>query len=231
MNKKVSIIMSIYNAEKTLKKSLESIVNQTYENFEILIADDGSTDNTLNICEEFLSKYENIKLVVNKKNIGLTKTLNLLIEESKGDYIARQDADDISYNYRITKQLDFLLENNLDVVLSRAKIMNQKRMIPGISYYLPKKLLIKLKNPYIHGTLFIKTNVMKKLGGYDEKFYYAQDYKLLNDLILNNYKLRILKEELYVLNLSDNISTKFKDKQNYYADCVKKDISPIENFK
>ena len=72
---------------------------------------------------------------------------------------------------------------------------------------------------------------LQNIGGYDEKFYYAQDYKLLNDLILNNYKLRILKEELYVLNLSDNISTKFKDKQKYYADCVKKDISPIENFK
>ena len=222
--------MSIYNAEKTLKKSLESIVNQTYENFEILIADDGSTDNTLNICEEFLSKYENIKLVVNKKNIGLTKTLNLLIEESKGDYIARQDADDISYNYRITKQLDFLLENNLDVVLSRAKIMNQKRMIPGISYYLPKKLLIKLKNPYIHGTLFIKTNVMKKLGGYDEKFYYAQDYKLMTDLHNAQNKIKMMKEPLYELNMENNISNLKLDSQKYFANCVRKGIVPEFNL-
>ena len=226
MNKKVSIIMSIYNAEKTLKKSLESIVNQTYEIIEILIADDGSTDNTLKICEEFLSKHENIELLVNKKNIGLTKTLNLLIEKSKGDYIARQDADDISYNYRIAKQLDFLLENNLDVVLSRANIMNQNRMIPGISYYLPKKLLIKLKNPYIHGTLFIKTNVIKKLGGYNEKFYYAQDYKLMTDLHNAQNKIKMMKEPLYELNMENNISNLKLDSQKYFANCVKKGIAP-----
>ena len=77
----------------------------------------------------------------------------------------------------------------------------------------------------------LSRNSLESIGGYNEKFYYAQDYKLLSDLLSKNFKLKILKEEQYILNLSDNISTKFKDKQKYYADCVRKGINPIENMK
>ena len=89
--------MSIYNDEKNVRNAIESILNQTYEKFELLLLDDFSTDNTYEICNEYLKKDKRIKLYRNKKNIGLTKSLNKLAANSTGLYIDRQDSDDFSY--------------------------------------------------------------------------------------------------------------------------------------
>ena len=94
-NKKVSIILSVYNAQNTIGDAIESILNQTYDNIELLILNDKSNDNTQKIIETFDSKK--IKVFKNKKNLGLTKSLNILINHSEGEYIARQDADDVSF--------------------------------------------------------------------------------------------------------------------------------------
>jgi hypothetical protein len=104
--------------------------------------------------------------------------------------------------------------------------MGKNKIIPGKSYYLPKKIVMKKKNPFIHGTLLIKSSVINEVGLYNEKFYYSQDYKLMSDLLKNNYKLKIMKEPLYHLNMEGNISIKYKKEQEYYANCVKKDINP-----
>ncbi len=121
----VSIIMSVHNGEPSLSKSINSITIQTYENMEILIMDDGSTDNSNKILEESANSDKRIKVFQNTENIGLTKSLNLLIEETKGDFIARQDADDISNQYRIEKQLDFMKINDLDASTTRAKLLEE----------------------------------------------------------------------------------------------------------
>ena len=93
INNKISVIMSVYNKEPDVSNSIESIINQTYKNIELLIVDDGSKDSTLKICKEYAKQYKNIKLYENKTNIGLTKSLNKLINFTTGEYIARQDAD------------------------------------------------------------------------------------------------------------------------------------------
>ena len=95
-SEKVSVLMSCYNSQKTLKDSINSVLTQTYKNFEFLIIDDGSSDDTLKILQDFENIDERIKVYKNSKNIGLTKSLNILIDKSVGKYIARQDADDIS---------------------------------------------------------------------------------------------------------------------------------------
>jgi len=223
---KISVLMCTYNSEGTVTKSINSILNQTYKNYELLIMDDCSSDNTYSICSEYKENYKNIKLFRNKENIGLTKSLNKLINKSKGKFIARQDSDDLSVNNRLEIQIDYLLKNKLDACTSRAYVTGTKRLIPGISYYLPIKFLIKLKNPFIHGTLFIKKDVIEKIGMYDENFFYAQDYKLLTDLIKKGYNLNIQNIPLYHLNMKNNISNKFKNEQNYYANCVRKNIVP-----
>ena len=89
---------------------------------------------------------------------------------------------------------------------------------------------MKIKNPFIHGSLMIKKSVLYDLGKYNEKFYYAQDYKLMSDLVKKNYKTKIIKEPLYVLNQKNNISTNFKNSQEYFANCVKKNIDPEINI-
>ena len=223
---KISVIMSAYNSEKLLSRAIESILNQTFEDLEILIADDGSSDKTYEICNFYSSKFSKVKIIQNEKNIGLTKTLNKLIKESTGDFIARHDSDDVSHKFRLEKQYSYLMSKELDACTTRAKIIGSKSVVPGLSYYFPKKIILKFKNPFIHGSLLIKKSVIEKIGLYNEKFYFAQDYKLMNDIINRGYKVSIYKEVLYELNMEDNISMSFKEEQKYFADCVKRNIIP-----
>lgn len=220
----VSVLMSVKNCEKEVYNSVESILNQTYENFEFLIVDDASTDNTLKILNKF--KDKRIKIYENKSNIGLTKSLNYLIKKSRGQFIARQDADDVSLPNRFEKQLDFLKKNNIKVCTTRAIIKNSSRKIPALSFYIPKKILIRYKNPFIHGTLLIERDLLNKMGNYDENFYYSQDYDLFSRLIQSKYLVKTLREPLYVLNTTNNISTFKKQEQQYFADCVKRRKEP-----
>jgi len=226
-NKKISVIMSVFNGENTLEESIESILNQTYSNFEFLIVDDLSDDKTYQILENYKNKDSRIRVFKNKENIGLTKSLNILLKQSKGFYIARQDADDISAEDRFYKQLDRLNKTNRQCVTTRAYIKKKNRKkIPGFSSYLPIKLISKYKNPFIHGTLLIESSLLKDLNGYDERFKYAQDYKLFLDLIEKGIKIETIKEPLYFLNTKNNISNIYKTEQNYYFYCAKNGIIP-----
>ena len=163
----ISIIMSVFNNSKTLDRCINSIINQDYVDFQFLIMDDCSTDSSLSILKNYENKDSRIKVYKNKKNIGLTKSLNILISQSEGEYIARQDADDYSSKNRLTIQLDFLKNKSLDACTSRSKIISTGKARPGLSYYLPIKLLTKYKNPFIHGSLLIKRKVLNEVGNYD----------------------------------------------------------------
>ena len=115
---------------------------------------------------------------------------------------------------------------NLDFCTSRAMIMNTKKLIPGLSYYLPLKQVMKFKNPFIHGTLLIKKSLLVEVGKYNERYIYAQDYELFSRLLKQNIQFLIIKDPLYELNMNGNISTLKKDEQAYYAKCVKKGLEP-----
>ena len=223
---KISVLMSVYNDEKRVSKSIESILNQTFQDFEFLILDDCSTDNTYEICNYYAKKNQKIKLMKNHQNLGLTKSLNLLISESNYELIARQDSDDESFKQRLEIQLKIMEKHNLDACTTLATIDELKGTRPFLSHFFPKKLIIKYKNPFIHGSLLIKKRVLENVGMYDERFKFAQDYKLMFDLIRLNHKLKIINQPLYKLNLKDNISTRNIKEQNYYANCVKKEIDP-----
>ena len=228
-NKLVSVIMATYNSSETISVSLKSILDQTYKNIELLVVDDCSTDNTYEILDEYRKKYSQVRLFKNNENIGLTKSLNFLINKSKGEFIARQDSDDISNSDRIKKQLKFIYTNKLDGCTTRA-FKNGTSVTPRISYYLPTKIVIKYKNPFVHGTLLIRKSTIKKINNYDERFYYSQDYKLFTDLLNAGYKISIMKDALYHLNTFNNISSKYKEEQKYYADCVRKRKNPLEEI-
>ena len=223
----ISVIMSAYNSEKHISNSIESILGQSYQNFEFLIMDDGSTDNTGKIINSYRKTDNRIKLFNNKSNIGLTKSLNFLINQAQGEYLARHVCDDVSNSKRFELQLNYMIKNNLQVSTTRAKIKNTNKKIPGYSYYLPYRVLMKFKNPFIHGTLIIKKSLMQTLGLYNEDYYFAQDYKLFADLLSKNYQIGSLNKCLYVLNVDNNLSNKFKNEQREYAKVVKKDFKPF----
>tara|TARA_B100001121_G_scaffold223051_1_gene196254 strand:+ start:2442 stop:3119 length:678 start_codon:yes stop_codon:yes gene_type:complete len=223
---KVSVIMSCYNSQQTVGRAIESILNQTLENIELLICDDSSIDNTYEIITKYKDLDKRVKVYKNIKNLGLTKTLNFLIEKADGALIARQDDDDISLSERLKTQVNVLKEENLDFITTRAKVLGSKKLIPGISFNLPNSLVMNFKNPFIHGTLLIDKEVLSSVGNYDERFYYAQDYKLFSDLLSRGYKYATLKTPLYELNIKDNISSKFIKEQDYYARCVRNNKDP-----
>ena len=225
-NTLVSVIVSVYNGQDSIKKSIDSLLRQNYEYLEILIMDDGSSDGSLKTIKLYESQNNNIKVFVNHENIGLTKSLNKLIDLSSGEIIIRHDIDDISKENRISRQVEEFSKNNIDFCLSRATRLDSNSFIPKFSYYLPDKFVLKFKNPFIHGTLAIKKNVLLEIGKYDEDFVYAQDYKLFSDLILKGYKYKVLNESLYLLNMKNNISSKNRIQQNYYAECVQKGLKP-----
>ena len=89
-----------------------------------------------------------------------------------------------------------------------------------------KRYIIKFRNPFIHGSLLIKSNVLNDIGNYDERFYYSQDYKLMSDLIKQNKKIKTLRQPLYNLNLKNNISSKNAEEQEYFAKCVRLNKNP-----
>ena len=104
----LSVIVPVYNVEKFIDKCVESIINQSYKDIEIILVDDGSTDNTLEELNKIVQVDSRIKVISYDKNKGLNYALNMCLKEAKGTYIARQDDDDISLKERFKKQVDFL---------------------------------------------------------------------------------------------------------------------------
>ncbi len=226
---KISVLLSVFNGEKTLQRSVESILTQSYKDFELLILDDGSDDATESICNSFVD--DRIKFFKLNHNQGLTKSLNYLASFADGEFLARQDADDISLNLRFEKQINLFKEDNeLDFVTSRALDKNSNKKIPKFRHKLSPKISINYYNPFVHGTLMIKNSSFQNLGGYDERFKFAQDYRLFKNAIINSYKYKLIKEPLYVINNQDNLSSNFKREQAYYANCVKKNLDPDSTF-
>ena len=172
--------MSVYNDAKYLKEAIESILNQTFKDFEFIIIDDGSTDKSSKILDDYVKKDKRIK-AIHQKNIGLTKSLNKALKLAQGRYIARMDANDVAYKSRFKTQVKFLQKhpkiglvgNYVDVIDEKGKTMGQ--LIYPTSDKKIKKELIK-KNPFCHPTVMFKKEVTEKTGAYNEDFSVAQDY-------------------------------------------------------
>ena len=129
--------MSVYNGEPYLAEAIESILHQTFQEFEFIIINDGSTDSSWRIILQYAAKDPRI-VPITQDNIGLTRSLNKGIQLSKGEFIARQDADDLSLPTRLSEQLPWVRDRGYDLCCSRTWLMEKNRATPGISYWLPK---------------------------------------------------------------------------------------------
>jgi glycosyltransferase involved in cell wall biosynthesis/2-polyprenyl-3-methyl-5-hydroxy-6-metoxy-1,4-benzoquinol methylase len=176
---KVSVIMSVYNGEKYLREAIESILNQTFTDFEFVIVNDGSTDNSLEILKSY--DDERIRVINNEKNIGLTKSLNKALKVARGEYIARQDADDVSLPDRFEEQMKYF-ERYPEVALLGTSIylIDENGKIVGKRIVLAKPSIKDLfkGNQFNHGSVMFKKEVINQLGGYNELIRYSQDYEL-----------------------------------------------------
>ena len=197
-NPKISVTMSVNNGERYLREAIDSILNQTFADFEFIMVNDGSTDSSLAIMQGYHD--ERIRVIDNGENIGLTKSLNKAIKQARGEYIARQDADDISLPNRFKEQIEYLGEHPEVALLGTGvyRIDEQGKVVGKILPSAnPGKSLFK-RNQFSHGSIMFGKVVFDRLGGYNELFKYAQDYELWLR-IARHYKVRNLKQLLYKL--------------------------------
>lgn len=179
--------MAVYNGEEFLGSSILSVLNQSYKNFEFIIVNDGSTDGSLKIAEDFQRNDNRIKIINNAQNLGLTKSLNVGFLASKGEYIARLDSGDISLPERIERQVEFLDENkNIGLVGTWMYIINTKgEILRAIKYPTNDKAIKKALinyNPFAHSSIMLRRSMLPRIDIYDEGYRYTQDYKLYVDL-------------------------------------------------
>lgn len=180
---RVTVLMSVYNSDKYLRVAIDSILNQTYDNFEFLIIDDGSTDKSLDIIKSY--KDPRIRLV-SRKNKGLVASLNEGIEKARGEYIARQDSDDASKPERLEKEVEYL-DNHPEVGLvgSNYTVMDSRKWKPLVDtnvFTHPNDLKLAqiTCNQYGHGSIMMRTSVVRRCKGYDSRVGYVEDYDLWN---------------------------------------------------
>ena len=201
MNKtpQISVIMPVYNGEKYLREALESILNQTFKDFEFIIINDGSTDKTLETIQSFTDPR--IKLIT-QENRGIIYSLNKGITESRGKYIARMDADDISLPERLEKEYRFLEQNpNYGIVGTTFLIINKNNQVIGVNAVLlenedlEKEIIIE--TTFGHGTVMMRKSVLDTVGYYNPKALHAEDFDLWTRFAEKS-KMANLSEVLYL---------------------------------
>lgn len=191
---KISVIMPVYNTKKYLKESIESILFQTFKEFEFIIVDDFSTDWSYELLQEYEKKDDRIKLYRNEKNMGISFTRNELIALSNTNLIVTQDSDDISELNRLELQYNFLINNsNYSAVSSNNFIINGNSEIIWKRVYNENiKNIILKKSPLSNPASMFKKDIFLELWWYEDWLNYWEDYDLWLKMYMNWYKLKVL---------------------------------------
>lgn len=215
----VSVLIPCYNVENYVVESVSSIMQQTYTNLEIIIIDDCSSDNTLQKLQELGIKDNRIKIYKNDTNLKLIKTLNRGIDLCNGKYIARMDADDISFLTRIEKQVSFLEENNdYDVVSTMFYTFRTGKSKHNL-YLNPKnndelQAYLLFRSGICHPAVMIRKTLFSKLGlRFEEKYLHVEDYALWSKAIYNTKLANINEPLLYYRVHESQISSLNEKKQ------------------
>ena len=203
----ISAIMSVYNGEEYITEAIESVIGQTFTDWELIIINDCSNDGTADILESIAEKDERIKVHPNEVNLRLPKSLNKAMSIAQGKYIARMDADDICLPDRFEKQYNFM-ESRADIDLSSCRFMTLKK--EGIASggcggrvdndALCARLLFT--NPILHPGIIAKADVIRSLQ-YDPNFTCTEDLELWTRFALNGCKMEILPEYLMLYRIHD----------------------------
>ncbi|MEK9495341.1 glycosyltransferase [Photorhabdus sp. P32] len=221
----ISVIMSVFNGQEFLFEAINSILEQTFKNYEFIIVNDASTDKTSNILSEFAVKDKRIKIINNAKNMGLARSLNIAISEAKGNFIARMDADDYSYPDRLLIQYQHMSKHSDTIVCgtSMRTYEELRNKVPPLSHEEIVSSIV-FDCPFYHPTVMIRKDILLKSGIiYPEDYEKAQDYGLWTELFLisinNNYKFINLPDTLlkYRTHPNKNRNEYFSEQQSYAA--------------
>ncbi len=224
MKPEITILMAAYNAEEYLSEAIVSILYQTFNNFEFLIIDDHSLDNSIEIINKY--KDNRIVLIRSKKNIGLTVSLNKGLSIAKGKYIARMDADDISVNKRIETQYNFM-EKNPDIGICGSWVKTFDDGNPRLWVYPTTVDMVRATSIFMpvfaHSSIMIRTCMLDKNEiRYNQKFKMAQDYDFAVRCIQKFKIVNLNKVLLYYRVHPNQIGKNGFSEQTQYADDVRR---------
>ena len=200
-NRKVSIVMGVYNCSQTISEAIDSLIIQTFKDWELIICDDGSTDFTAEIVRSYAERYNNILFIKNERNLGLPATLNICIDHSQAEYIARMDGDDISLPDRLEEEVSFLDSHPEYAIVSCEMIHFDNNGDWGISRYVekPQKTDFIKKSPFCHAGSMMRRSALNSVGNYtvNEELRRGQDYWLWHKFYRAGYKGYNIQEPLY----------------------------------
>lgn len=224
---KISVLMSVYNTkEEYLREAVESILEQSFREFEFIIINDGSDQATTHILESYTD--DRIRLIHNHSNIGLTKSLNIALQAANGKYIARMDADDVSYKQRLQKQYGYMEKyQDIDILGSWCQIGDIVGKSEGTIPNQWRRVRMLFGNHgIVHSTAFIRRDFLEKNHlRYDEKMKKAQDYKLWSDCLKKGAEIRVFPEALISYRVHDGqISSTQGGEQLYFVRRIREEL-------
>ena len=201
---RISVIMGIYNCAPTLQEALDSLYAQTYQDFEIIMCEDGSSDNTWEIAQKNKELHSNIVLLRNQHNLGLNQTLNNCLAVAQGEYIARMDGDDISLPTRFEKEVSFLDSHPEYAIVSTPMIHfdeNGEFMRGNCKEGEPNISIFNSGSPFCHAPCMVRSIAYKTVGGYtiSPRLLRVEDYHLWMKMYAHGYKGYNLSEHLYAM--------------------------------
>lgn len=199
---KISVIMGIYNCGDTLAEALDSILAQTYTHWNLIMCDDGSTDNTYAVAEMYCRRYpEKMILLKNDRNTGLNFTLNRCLKEVDGEYVARMDGDDLSMPDRLEKEIAALRAHPDLMIVSTAMQHFDESGVWGLGTVIPfpQPKDFVWGTPFCHAPCLVRREAYKAVEGYTDKpeFLRAEDYELWVKMYEKGYRGMNLEEPLY----------------------------------
>lgn len=217
---RISVIMGIFNCASTLIEALDSLEDQTYKSFKIILCDDGSEDDTYLVAKEYANTHSNVLLIKNEHNMGLNYTLNHCLEYVDTEYVARMDGDDISLPFRFEKEINYLDKHKDCAVVSGPMIYfdeNGDYKIGRGQGEVKKKHFIH-GTPICHAPCMARSEAIKQVGGYsvDDKLMRVEDYHLWFKLFAAGYKLFMLDEPIYKMRDDRNATLRrtWKNRRN-----------------
>lgn len=216
MNGKISVLMGIYNCSSTLEQAVQAIKSQTYTNWELILCDDGSSDDTYSLAKRLAADDKRIIVLKNKKNLGLNATLNKCLTKASGEYIARMDGDDDCAPERFEKQVAYLEKNpGYDIVSSGMKLFDEKGEWGQVlnKKYPTAKDIIK-GSPICHAPVLMRKVCMDVVGGYtvDKRMLRVEDVNLWIKLYTAGFKCINILEPLYYMRNDKNALNRRKYK-------------------
>ena len=207
---KISVVLSTYNRERTLRYALNSLLKQTYSNFELIVINDGSVDNTQEILEEYAAKDQRIKIIKHEQNMGIVYGLNEGLEQARGEYIARMDDDDLSYPERFKKQLAYMEEHpDVAVVGAWAGKLYGDTIYKWWQETDPEYIKIRIllgATPLAHSSFFMRRSFLEEHNiRYNPEYQTIEDLSILGDVVVAGGKVASIPEKLLYVRVHRSI--------------------------